>query len=93
MTPERHDDHSQPEAFNVEAWLTRPDQSALCAKQPGYLPVGSPIEGCPTIKVNTSRRYQATSSSVNLRCSPARPFRGSSKTVPLQADLTGRARC
>jgi glucosylceramidase len=59
MTPERHDDHSQPEAFNVEAWLTRPDQSALCAKQPVYLPVGSPIEGCPTIKVNTSRRYQA----------------------------------
>jgi glucosylceramidase len=58
MTPESLENHSQPEAFNVEMWLTRGDQSALCAKQPRYLTVGSLVEGCPTIKVSASRRYQ-----------------------------------
>ncbi len=55
--PKRLDNQSQLEVFDVEMWLTRPDQTALCAKQPGYLPIGFPIEA-PTITVSASRRYQ-----------------------------------
>lgn len=59
MASERDDSHQQPQDRDVEMWLTRPDQSALCVKQPGHLRAGSPVEGCPTIKVSASRRYQA----------------------------------
>jgi Phage integrase family len=58
MTPARLDNPWQPEPFNVKMWLTRPDQRARCAEQPGYLPVGSPVDGCPTITVDASRRHQ-----------------------------------
>src|SRR5271156_5719930 len=44
--------------LRVEVWLTRPDRSALCAKQPGILPSGLPIPGRPTINVNAGRQYQ-----------------------------------
>jgi glucosylceramidase len=42
----------------VEVWLTQPDQSALCAKQPGYLPVSPPDAERPIIRVNPARRHQ-----------------------------------
>jgi glucosylceramidase len=49
---------SQPGAFDVQVWLTRPDRSALCAKQPGYLPVDFAIRDRATIRVNPARRHQ-----------------------------------
>jgi hypothetical protein len=45
-------------SFDVEAWLTQPDQSTLCAKQPGYLPVSPPDAERPIIRVNPARRHQ-----------------------------------
>lgn len=44
--------------LGVEVWLTRPDRSALCAKQPGILPSGLPVPGRATINVNAGRQYQ-----------------------------------
>jgi glucosylceramidase len=56
MSDDDRDDQSKP--FEVEAWLTRPDRSVLCAKQPGYLPIGSHAQNGEIIKVNAARRYQ-----------------------------------
>jgi glucosylceramidase len=44
--------------LDVEVWLTRPDRSALCAKQPGYLPVDTSAPNRATIKVNPARTHQ-----------------------------------
>jgi hypothetical protein len=61
MTPARLDNPWQPEPFNVKMWLTRPDQRGRCAEQPGYLSVGSPVDGCPTISVDAFRHHQVMS--------------------------------
>ena len=47
----------QPDAFDVEVWLTKPDRSALCAKQSGYL-AGPSAQGQAIIKVNPARTHQ-----------------------------------
>jgi glucosylceramidase len=44
--------------FDVDVWLTSPDQTALCARQPESLRAGPTPRGCRTIKVNAAKQYQ-----------------------------------
>jgi glucosylceramidase len=49
---------SKPDSLDVEVWLTRPDRSALCAKQPRFLPVVASARSGAIIAVNPARTHQ-----------------------------------
>ena len=44
--------------LGVEVWLTRPDWSALCAKQSGYLPGDASVRSGATSKMNPAQTHQ-----------------------------------
>ena len=49
---------SKLDGLDVEVWLTRPDRSALCARQPARLPVEAWAQTRATIRVNPIRTHQ-----------------------------------